>query len=115
MCASINPACTACARGVERCLTIIVSAVQGKDGNIRALLASLDTVLWDGSGWKKPSMTDLVDPKRVKRAYMMANLVVHPDKVKQKGGTVEQIVVADIAFDTLKSAWSKFESGELRG
>ena len=62
--------------------------MQGKDGNIRALLASLDTVLWEGSGWKKPSMTDLVEPKRVKRAYMMANLVVHPDKVKQKGGTV---------------------------
>ncbi len=91
------------------------NGAQGKDGNIRALLATLDTVLWEESGWKKPSMTDLVDPKRVKRAYMMANLVVHPDKVKQKGGTVEQIVVADIAFDTLKSAWSKFESGELRG
>ena len=88
--------------------------VQGKDGNIRALLASLDTVLWEGSGWKKPSMTDLVEPKRVKRAYMMANLVVHPDKVKQKGGTVEQLVVADIAFDTLKTAWAKFEAGELR-
>ncbi|CAL8460559.1 g88 [Coccomyxa elongata] len=87
---------------------------QGKDGNIRALLSSLDTVLWENSGWKKPAMTDLLEPQRVKRAYMKANLVVHPDKVKQKGGTVEQIVIADIAFDALKGAWAKFEAAELR-
>jgi hypothetical protein len=88
--------------------------VQGKDGNIRALLASLDSVLWPGSGWAKPAMTDLVEAQRVKRAYMKANLVVHPDKVKQKGGSVEQIVIADIAFDALKNAWGKFEAAELR-
>ncbi len=28
---------------------------------------------------------------QVKRVYMKANLVVHPDKVKQKGGTLEQV------------------------
>lgn len=50
----------------------------------------------------------------MKRSYMKANLVVHPDKVKQKGGSVEQIVIADMAFDTLKTAWSKFESTELQ-
>jgi hypothetical protein len=71
-------------------------------------------VLWENSGWKKPPMTDLLEPQRVKRAYMKANLVVHPDKVKQKGGTVEQIVIADIAFDALKNAWGKFEAAEMR-
>ena len=35
-------------------------------------------------------------------------------QVKQKGGTVEQIVIADMAFDVLKNAWAKFEVGELR-
>ena len=83
--------------------------------NIRALLATLHTVLWENSGWTAAGMTDLVEPGRVKRSYMKANLVVHPDKVKQKGGTVEQIVIADMAFDTLKTAWSKFEASELRG
>lgn len=42
---------------------------------------------------------------QVKRCYMKANLVVHPDKVKQKGGSIEQVVTADIAFDILKVAW----------
>lgn len=58
-------------------------------------------------------MTDLVEASRVKRSYMKANLVVHPDKVKQKGGSVEEIVIADMAFDALKTAWSKFEATEL--
>jgi hypothetical protein len=44
-------------------------------------------------------------PVQVKRCYMKANLLVHPDKVKQKGGSLEQLVTADIAFDILKVAW----------
>ncbi|KAK9842040.1 hypothetical protein WJX81_005559 [Elliptochloris bilobata] len=87
----------------------------GRAGNIRALLSMLHTVLWPDSGWKPPGLTDLLEPARVKRAYMRANLVVHPDKVKQRGGGPEQTVVADIAFDALKIAWAKFEAGELRG
>ena len=82
--------------------------------NIRALLSTLHTILWENSGWTPPGMTDLVEPSKVKRSYMKANLVVHPDKVKQKGGTVEQIVIADMAFDTLKTAWSRFETNELQ-
>ena len=34
-------------------------------------------------------------------------------QVKQKGGTVEQVVIADMAFDVLKVAWGKFEATEL--
>ena len=78
--------------------------------NIRALLATLHTVLWEGSGWVQPGMSDLVETGRVKKIYMKANLVVHPDKVRQKGGTLEQIVVADMAFDALKTAWGKFDA-----
>lgn len=86
----------------------------GKKDNIRALLSTLHTVLWENSGWAPLGMTDLVEPNRVKRSYMKANLVVHPDKVSQKGGSVEQIVIADMAFDTLKTAYNKFEASELR-
>ena len=39
---------------------------------------------------------------------MKANLVVHPDKVKQKGGSLEQVTAADMVFHVLKAAWSKF-------
>ncbi|KAL4532161.1 hypothetical protein Ndes2526B_g08874 [Nannochloris sp. 'desiccata'] len=81
-----------------------------KKDNIRALLSTVHTVLWEDSGWTAPSIADMVDPGKVKKWYMKANLVVHPDKVKQKGGTLEQVATADMVFDVLKGAWGKFEA-----
>lgn len=54
----------------------------GKADNLRALLGSLDAVLWEGSGWKKISMADLVLPGKVKVQYMKGIAKVHPDKVR---------------------------------
>ena len=53
----------------------------GKADNLRALLQSMDVVLWDGAGWKKVGMSDLVMPSKVKIVYMKAIAKVHPDKV----------------------------------
>lgn len=53
----------------------------GKEGNLRALLASLDTVLWAGANWTKVGMADLVMGNRVKVVYMRAIGRCHPDKV----------------------------------
>lgn len=53
----------------------------GKESNLRALLASLDTVLWEGVGWKKVSMGELIVPGKVKVVYMKGIAKVHPDKV----------------------------------
>jgi hypothetical protein len=83
-----------------------------KKDNIRALLSTVHTVLWEDSGWTAPSIADMVDPGKVKKWYMKANLVVHPDKVKQKGGTLEQVATADMVFDVLKGAWGKFEASK---
>lgn len=57
----------------------------GKEGNLRALLASLDSVLWEGSGWKKVSMADLVMTNKVKIIYMKGIGKCHPDKVSAFG------------------------------
>lgn len=53
----------------------------GKEGNLRALLGSLDTVLWEGAGWKKVGMGDLLMPGKCKVVYMRGISKVHPDKV----------------------------------
>jgi len=53
----------------------------GKEGNIRALLSSLDGVLWPEAGWKKVSMAELVVVNKVKIVYMKAIAKLHPDKV----------------------------------
>lgn len=57
-----------------------------------------------------PPHTRTSFPRQVKRMYMKANLVVHPDKVKQKGGSLEQVATADAVFHVLKSAWAKFDA-----
>ena len=56
----------------------------GKPDNLRALLASLDTVLWPEAGWKKVGMAELVLPNKVKIQYMKGISKVHPDKVCHK-------------------------------
>lgn len=53
----------------------------GKQDNLRALLGSLDTVLWPGAEWKKVNMSELVLPNKVKVQYMKGISKVHPDKV----------------------------------
>jgi hypothetical protein len=52
-----------------------------KSDNLRALLGSLDKVLWPEAGWTKVGMQDLVMANRVKIVYMKAIAKVHPDKV----------------------------------
>ena len=55
----------------------------GKEGNIRALLCSLDAVLWDAvlDGVRVKDLHEVVSAAQVKRAYVKAVGRVHPDKV----------------------------------
>jgi len=53
----------------------------GKRDNLRALLGSLGDVMWEGSGWKKVGMHELVQNNKVKIHYMKAIGKCHPDKV----------------------------------
>ncbi|KAJ7295592.1 hypothetical protein O6H91_Y177800 [Diphasiastrum complanatum] len=85
----------------------------GKEGNLRALLSTLQYVLWPECGWQPVSLTDLITAAAVKKVYRKATLYVHPDKVQQKGATVQQKYVAEKVFDLLKEAWNKFNSEEL--
>nr|XP_043619159.1 auxilin-related protein 1-like [Erigeron canadensis] len=85
----------------------------GKEGNLRALLSTLQYVLWPGCGWQPVSLTDLITGAMVKKAYRKATLCIHPDKVQQKGANLQQKYVAEKVFDLLKEAWNKFNSEEL--
>ncbi|KAI3461763.1 hypothetical protein Pfo_018426 [Paulownia fortunei] len=85
----------------------------GKEGNLRALLSTLQYVLWPGCGWQPVSLTDLITGASVKKVYRKATLCIHPDKVQQKGATLQQKYIAEKVFDLLKEAWNKFNSEEL--
>ncbi|XP_074573030.1 auxilin-related protein 2-like [Curcuma longa] len=85
----------------------------GKEGNLRALLSTLHHVLWSECGWQPVSLTDLITGAAVKKVYRKATLCIHPDKVQQKGATLQQKYIAEKVFDLLKEAWNKFNSEEL--
>ncbi|KAL6555501.1 hypothetical protein OROHE_007173 [Orobanche hederae] len=85
----------------------------GKEGNLRALLSTLQYVLWPECGWQPVSLTDLIIGSSVKKYYRKATLCIHPDKVQQKGATLQQKYIAEKVFDLLKEAWNKFNSEEL--
>ncbi|KAI6044735.1 hypothetical protein EDC04DRAFT_2889416 [Pisolithus marmoratus] len=78
---------------------------QGKETNIRALLTTLDSVLWPELGWKKVGMAEVVSKGQVKVAYMRAIARVHPDK---DNTTVEQRMIASGVFGSLNQAWNAF-------
>lgn len=80
----------------------------GKEDNLRALLASLDSILWPEVGWKSVSMADLVMPKKVKMAYMKAVAKTHPDKIANESDT-EKKMIAQAVFVTLNQAWDGFK------
>ncbi|KAF7816820.1 auxilin-related protein 2 [Senna tora] len=85
----------------------------GKESNMRALLSTLQYVLWAECGWQPVSLTDMITSASVKKVYRKATLCIHPDKVQQKGASLEQKYIAEKVFDILKEAWNKFNAEEL--
>ncbi|KAJ1329294.1 cyclin G-associated kinase [Microdochium nivale] len=81
----------------------------GKRDNLRSLIGSLDQVLWEGSGWKKVGMHELVLANKVKISYMKAIAKCHPDKLPQGASTEVQLIAA-IVFATLNESWDKFKA-----
>ncbi|KAG4140291.1 hypothetical protein ERO13_D06G008800v2 [Gossypium hirsutum] len=82
----------------------------GKQGNIRSLLSTLQYVLWPNSGWKPVPLMDIIEGPAVKRSYQKALLCLHPDKLQQKGAASDQKYIAQIVFDFLQDAWAHFNS-----
>ncbi|KAL8153970.1 hypothetical protein V2J09_011730 [Rumex salicifolius] len=75
---------------------------KGKEGNIRALLSTLQYVLWPDSGWKPVPLVNIIEANAVKRSYQRALLYLHPDKLQQKGAAPYQKFIAEKVFDILQ-------------
>mmetsp|Transcript_26546 Transcript_26546/g.53895 ORF Transcript_26546/g.53895 Transcript_26546/m.53895 type:complete len:525 (+) Transcript_26546:257-1831(+) len=84
------------------------SEEHGKKKQLRALLSSLHTVLWQGAKWKPVSLGDILDANKCKRCYHKATLVVHPDKTG--GLSPEQRFLAKRIFDALTQAKTEFDA-----
>ena len=75
---------------------------QGRESNLRSLLSSLDSILWEEAGWTKVTMAELVLPAKTKIAYMKAVAKVHPDKIP-RSATTEQKMIATGVFAEVKT------------
>ncbi|KAJ4884555.1 J domain-containing protein required for chloroplast accumulation response 1 [Raphanus sativus] len=82
----------------------------GKSGNIRSLLSTLQYILWPGSGWKAVPLMDLIEGNAVRKSYQRALLILHPDKLQQKGASDNQKYTADKVFELLQEAWDHFNT-----
>lgn len=85
----------------------------GKEADIRLLLSTLHHILWSDSGWLAVPLTNLIESSHVKKAYQKARLILHPDKLQQRGASFPQKYVAEKAFPILQEAWSAFVSQDV--
>ncbi|KAJ2012000.1 auxilin-like clathrin-binding protein required for normal clathrin function, partial [Coemansia sp. S85] len=80
----------------------------GKQQNIRALLSSLHTLLPE---FAPIGMHDILEPARVKRAYMRAIARLHPDKLA-KDVDLRTKMISSSVFTALNEAWDAFKAQE---
>ena len=59
-------------------------------------------ILGPDSGWQPISLTDIITTNAVKKAYRKATLQVHPDKLQQRGSSIQQKYICEKVFDLLK-------------
>lgn len=74
-------------------------------------------VMWEGADFKPITMSQVLDPEKVKLYYRKAMLVgevvwseiqkVHPDK--NQNGTPDQRYIAQRIFEALNQAWATFQ------
>jgi hypothetical protein len=81
----------------------------GQKKQLRALLASLHTILWPGAKWKQISIGDVLPDAKCKKFFHKATLVVHPDKTHHL--PPDQRFLAKRIFDALCQAKTDFDNG----
>ncbi|KAJ2074256.1 auxilin-like clathrin-binding protein required for normal clathrin function [Coemansia sp. S155-1] len=80
----------------------------GKQQNIRALLSSLHMLLPE---FTPIGMHEILEPNKVKRAYMRAIAKLHPDKLGQNIDLRTKMISSSV-FSSLNEAWDAFKVQE---
>ncbi|CDI97027.1 cyclin g associated kinase [Echinococcus multilocularis] len=83
----------------------VIEWLEGKEKNVRALLCTLNSVLWEGVRWEQISMADVMTVKQVKQQYRKAARAVHPDKWMN----TEHMNMAKLILMELNDAMAEFE------
>lgn len=66
------------------------------------LICLLCQILGHDSGWQPIPLTEVITSAAVKKAYRKATLCVHPDKLQQRGASIQHKYICEKVFDLLK-------------
>jgi hypothetical protein len=83
-----------------RCLYWIT--VEGRLYTVSFLIFLLCQILGPDSGWQPIPLTDVITSAAAKKAYRKATLCVHPDKLQQRGASIQHKYICEKVFDLLK-------------
>jgi hypothetical protein len=83
-----------------RCLYWIT--VKGRLYTASFLIFLLCQILGPDSGWQPIPLTDVITSAAAKKAYRKATLCVHPDKLQQRGASIQHKYICEKVFDLLK-------------
>jgi hypothetical protein len=59
-------------------------------------------ILGPDSGWQPIPLTEVITSAAVKKVYRKATLCVQPDKLQQRGASLQQKYICEKVFDLLK-------------
>jgi hypothetical protein len=76
--------------------------------HIRVLLCTLQDILWPNSGWTRVGMDKLMDFSSVRKSYLKAANICHPDKI-QKNDDPDKLYIANRCFAALTEAFNQYK------
>jgi len=76
--------------------------VKGRLYTASFLIFLLCQILGPDSGWQPIHLTEVITSAAVKKAYRKATLCVHPDKLQQRGASIQHKYICEKVFDLLK-------------
>lgn len=86
------------------------SEEHGQKKQLRALLGTMQNILWAEANWTAVGLGDLLDDSKCRKAFHKASRVVHPDKTHHLDA--EKRFLAKRIFDALSQAKKEFEEGK---
>ena len=94
----------------DAALTAWASEPTGAKRNVRALLSTLHSVLWEGAKWEPVPLAKLVVAAKVRFFFLRACTIVHPDK--HNALDPSQKYLATTIFHALETAFRLFQDTE---
>lgn len=85
----------------------------GAKKNIRILISTMQNALWPEAKWEPVPMAKLIDPRRVKIAFLKAVTIVHPDK-QTSMDPLHKFIATQI-FHYIETAFRTFQETEMGG